>query len=61
MDTNGAAGAAKAAGVAVEIFKTPNEAMGTNKLVKTYKPTKNNKEYEAAYKTWEADLEKLIN
>jgi len=61
MDTTGAAGAAKAAGVGVGIFKTPNEAMGTNELVATYLPEKNNKEYLKAYKIWESDLLRMIN
>lgn len=61
IDTTGAVGAAKAAGVSVGSFSTLSEAMSTTKTIKTFHPGINNSSYLEAYEAWEYDLKKLIN
>ena len=60
VETTGAVGAAKAAGLKTGFYKTLKEAIGKNGELMTYYPQKN-KEYEPAYQIWKADLEKNIN
>ena len=60
MQTTGAVGAAKAAGVGAGIFKTPKEAMGSNELVEIFKPEKEVGAYQTAYEKWEIELKKFI-
>ena len=62
MRTNGAIGAAKAAGVAIGSYSTLSEAMSGNELVKVYEAqTEQFSDYSSAYQKWKGDLEKLIN
>lgn len=60
IDTNGAQGAAKAAGVATGVYASIREATSGGEVVKTYEPTNQNGIYEEAYRSWIKDLEKLI-
>ena len=59
IDTTGAVGAARAAGVSTGDFKTLNDAFSDNEHVTTYQPLKDKKMYEDAYLLWKQDLEKL--
>ncbi len=59
VETTGAAGAAKAAGLKTGFYKTLKAAIGSNGEVMTYHPEKR-EEYEQAYQIWKSDLEKLI-
>lgn len=59
IDTTGAVGAARAAGVSTRDFKTFEEAFSDNEHVMTYHPLKDKKMYADAYETWKQDLEKL--
>jgi len=60
VETTGAVGAAKAAGLKTGFFKTLKEAIGKTGELMTYYPQKKG-EYEQAYQTWKADLEKILN
>jgi xylulokinase len=53
MDTNGAAGAAKAAGVAIGHYDTLQTAMQQQQIIKEYLPSKHTETYLAAYERWE--------
>jgi xylulokinase len=59
IDTTGAVGAARAAGVSTGDFKTLNDAFSDNEHVTTYQPLKDKKMYEDAYLLWKQDLKKL--
>ena len=59
MRTTGAVGAAKAAGVGVGIFSTPEVAMGSNELIKVYEPGKATGAYQNAFEKWEYELKKF--
>ena len=59
LETTGAIGAAKAAGVAAGLYSNIREAVGNNQLVKAYEPVSMNGVYEDAYQKWLIDLEKL--
>jgi xylulokinase len=56
MDTNGAAGAAKAAGVAIGHYDTLQTAMQQQQIIKEYLPSKHTETYLAAYERWEKHL-----
>ena len=58
VDTTGAIGAAKAAGIAVRIFGNLEEAFGNTPPVKIYEPLFNKALYEQAYSFWLASLDK---
>ncbi len=60
IDTNGAAGAAKASGVAVGIYKDIKEAFARLVTEKIYRPASDKEEYIAAYTLWKQDLIQLI-
>jgi xylulokinase len=60
LETTGAIGAAKAAGVAAGIYSSVREAMTGNKLVTTYEPINSNGSYQAAYQAWRSDLENIL-
>ena len=60
LETTGAAGAAKAAGVATGVFSSLAEAMQGGDVVKVYEPANGVGEYEEAYRAWERDLSKII-
>jgi xylulokinase len=52
MDTNGAAGAAKAAGVAIGHYESLQTAMQHQQILKEYLPSKHTETYLAAYERW---------
>ncbi len=59
VETTGAAGAAKAAGLETGFYATLKEAIGTSGELMTYAPEQSG-EHEQAYQIWKSDLEKLI-
>jgi xylulokinase len=61
IDTTGAIGAARVAGVSTGDFKTLDEAFSDNEHVMTYHPLKDKKVYMDAYELWKQDLEKQYN
>ena len=61
IDTTGAVGAARAAGVSTGDFKTFDEAFSDNEHVMTYHPLKDKKMYSEAYQNWKQDLENQYN
>ena len=62
FDTDGAAGAAKAAGVGAGVFKSPEEAMSSLKLIDTIEPNLSLKEeYQETYQRWKDVLNKNLN
>lgn len=61
IDTTGAVGAARAAGVSTGDFKTFDEAFSDNEHVMTYHPLKDKKIYAEAYEAWKLDLENQYN
>ena len=58
VETTGATGAAKAAGLKTGFYKTLKEAIGSNGEVMTYHPQES-EEHEQAYQIWKLDLKKL--
>jgi xylulokinase len=61
VETTGAVGAARAAGVATGIYPDIETAMASVKIMGRYEPvTERVGEYRGAYERWEADLEKAI-
>ncbi|ULC60724.1 carbohydrate kinase [Flaviramulus sp. BrNp1-15] len=61
MDTTGAIGAARAAGVSTGDFDTLNDAFSENEHVMTYHPLKDKKAYTDTYEIWKNDLENKYN
>ncbi|MEM1323229.1 MAG: FGGY family carbohydrate kinase [Bacteroidota bacterium] len=61
MATTGALGAARAAGVAVGIYNTIEEATQNNQLDTTYWPAASTQHYQAAYDSWLEDLHHILN
>ncbi len=60
VETTGAVGAAKAAGVATEIFSSLAEAMRGGGIIRVFEPVNVNDIYEKSYRLWEADLKAVI-
>jgi len=59
FDTDGAAGAAKGAGVGAGIYQTPEEAFTSLKRIETIEPNPSTEEaYQKAYQRWKNVLEK---
>lgn len=58
VETTGAIGAAKAAGVATGIFQSVAAAMKGGEVIKTYEPGMQNEACKAAFINWEEDLKK---
>ena len=57
-DTDGAAGAAKAAGIGVGIYASPEEAFDSLKKIMTVEPdAKNRLQYQSAYERWKSRLD----
>lgn len=57
FDTDGAAGAAKAAGMGVGIYATHDEAFASLQKIMTIEPdTENNDRYQAAYQLWKSQI-----
>jgi xylulokinase len=61
IDTTGAIGAARAAGVCMGDFSTLEETFSDNELVMTYHPLKDNQMYIDAFSSWVNDLETRYN
>ncbi|MCP4884945.1 MAG: carbohydrate kinase [Flavobacteriales bacterium] len=57
IDTTGAVGAARAAGVSSGAFNSLDEAFSADEHIKTYHPLKGKKNYKEFYKIWKQDLE----
>lgn len=60
QETTGAAGAAKAAGIANGIYTSIRDAMGGNKTIQVYEPTNVNGPAKDNYIKWEEDLERVM-
>ena len=61
-DTDGAMGAARAAGIGAGIYKSFNESFAGMKKVKTVEPTNDKKDtYNEVYLNWKQGLDKLMN
>jgi len=57
IETTGAIGAARAAGVSSGAFKTMEEAFSENEQALTYHPERDKKDYREAYEVWKQELE----
>ena len=60
IDTDGAMGAAKGAGIGVGIYKDNNEAFGTLKTIEVVNPANDRTPYIEAYQQWKECLEKEV-
>lgn len=60
VHTNGAIGAARAAGYGVGYYASLKGACSGNRIVKTYSMLNGNGTYHQAYETWKSDLQRLI-
>lgn len=60
VDTDGAAGAAKGAGIGAGIYADNNEAFGSLKLIETIEPASNRAPYLEAYARWKECLAKEL-
>ena len=61
IETTGAVGAAKASGVAVGLYESPEAAMQNISVLKVVKPQADKAAYEAAYDKWEAALGRILS
>lgn len=61
METTGAVGAAKAAGIAAGIYNDIEEAIGSPRKVETFSPVQDDGPYRQQYETWKADLHRLLS
>ncbi|MEL7533473.1 MAG: FGGY family carbohydrate kinase [Bacteroidota bacterium] len=60
LDTNGAVGAARGAGYGAGIYASLEEAVGQQKVLRTYQPEQDVAAYESAYQSWKKILEKEL-
>lgn len=60
IDTDGAMGAAKGAGIGAGIYKDNNEAFGTLKTIEVVNPANDRTPYIEAYQQWKECLEKEV-
>jgi len=60
IETTGAVGAARAAGVGASIYQDLKEATGKLKTIKTYENVGTNASYQDAYQAWLRDVKKLL-
>lgn len=60
VDTTGAVGAAKAAGVATGFFSSVNEAMKGGQIEKVYEPAHLNGTFEKSYQAWVTELQHVL-
>jgi xylulokinase len=60
MNTTGAIGAAKAAGVATGMYPSLEAALAHHELVRTYVPLSQKEAYREAYGLWVGDLERML-
>jgi len=59
-DTDGAAGAAKAAGIGANIYASPEEAFGSLKRIEVVEPNHAKREqYQQAYQRWNRLIQHL--
>ena len=61
LNTTGAVGAAKASGISIGLYETPQEAISSTKPVKVYYPSTDVNDYSEAYDLWKKDLLKILN
>ncbi|MFT6214720.1 MAG: xylulokinase [Roseivirga sp.] len=59
VETNGAIGAARAAGVAIGCYENEQEAFSKLEIIRTYQADTDTLAYQKAYEVWKNDLEKL--
>jgi len=60
LNTTGAVGAAKAAGVGIGVYNTIEQAVGKGDLVRSYEPLAAMEAFRKAYQLWEQDLQKAV-
>jgi xylulokinase len=60
METTGAVGAAKAAGIAAGAYSSIEEALGETRVIETFEPDAQQDLHEQGYAHWKADLERLM-
>ena len=60
IETTGAVGAAKAAGIAANIYATPEEAFKEVEVIKSYQSVGQAEVYKNGYETWKSALEKIL-
>ena len=60
IQTTGAVGAAKAAGVATGIYNSPDDAFHENKILRSYEPAGNANQMKDAFLAWEKDLNTVL-
>ena len=60
IETTGAVGAAKAAGVGVGIYESVEEAMGNVEILEVVLPSSNKSVYKKAYEHWENTLKRFL-
>ena len=60
VKTTGAVGAAKGAGVAIGLYSSPEEAIGTSDILMRYEPLSTKGNYQQAYELWHQDLQKAL-
>ncbi|MFY0653825.1 MAG: carbohydrate kinase [Cyclobacteriaceae bacterium] len=61
IETTGAVGAAKAAGIAANIYGNTTEAFEDVNVIKTYQSEGKREVYQSGYEIWKSDLEKILN
>ncbi|MEM9856545.1 MAG: FGGY family carbohydrate kinase [Bacteroidota bacterium] len=61
IDTTGAVGAAKAAGVGAGVYSSLNDAFRENSIIKTYMAGGDQSAYKATYQGWKSALDRMIN
>jgi len=60
METTGAIGAAKAAGIAAGAYRSIEEALGETRVIETFAAAGNTESYLQGFAQWKSDLEHLI-
>ncbi|MCB0518823.1 MAG: carbohydrate kinase [Saprospiraceae bacterium] len=61
VETTGAVGAAKAAGVATGVYGSIEEAMGKRSILKNYEPGGRGEVYQNAFGNWVQDLQEVLD
>ncbi len=60
METTGAVGAAKAAGIAAGAYDSIEEALGQTKVIETFSAAADTEQYQQGFSLWKSDLEHLM-
>ena len=60
LDTNGATGAARAAGISAEVYSSLEEALAEPKIVSIFEPATDSSSYQQAYSYWQSHLGKAF-